>query len=78
MHNIARDWGKIAIRGIIALIFGYLAALLFPSLTFGTLLLLFGAFAIVDCVFLLLRPVKFTTNTSGLWNMSFFTILKYD
>ena len=46
------DWRWIALRAVAAFIFGVLALLL-PGLTLTTLVLLFGAFALVDGVFTL-------------------------
>jgi uncharacterized membrane protein HdeD (DUF308 family) len=51
MFELARhNWWMIAIRGAIAVIFGILA-LIWPGLTVLTLVIFFGAFAIVDGVF---------------------------
>jgi uncharacterized membrane protein HdeD (DUF308 family) len=47
---VQRNWWMIAIRGAIAVIFGILA-LIWPGLTVLTLIIFFGAFAIVDGVF---------------------------
>jgi uncharacterized membrane protein HdeD (DUF308 family) len=47
---LARYWGWIALRGVAALIFGLLT-LFYPLITLATLVLLFGAYALVDGVF---------------------------
>lgn len=47
---VRRNWWMIALRGAIAVIFGILA-LIWPGLTVLTLIIFFGAFAIVDGVF---------------------------
>jgi uncharacterized membrane protein HdeD (DUF308 family) len=49
-NRLARNWWAIALRGLVAIVFGVLAFLL-PGLTLITLVLLFGAFAIVDGIF---------------------------
>src|SRR5260370_32097652 len=51
-HLAVGDWRWIALRAVAAFIFGVLALLL-PGLTLTTLVLLFGAFALVDGVFTL-------------------------
>jgi len=56
------DWRWIALRAVAAFIFGVLALLL-PGLTLATLVLLFGAFALVDGIFTLAHA--FTRGASG-------------
>jgi uncharacterized membrane protein HdeD (DUF308 family) len=50
MGDITRSWWLLLIRGLASLIFGILA-LIWPGLTVLTLIIFFGAFAIVDGVF---------------------------
>ena len=45
--TLARNWWTLVIRGVAAIIFGVLAYL-WPSATFAALVLLFGAYALVD------------------------------
>jgi len=52
VHTLTRNWWIFAIRGIAAIIFGILAFLV-PAITLGALILLFGAYAIVDGVSLI-------------------------
>ena len=47
---LARNWWALALRGVVAILFG-LAALIWPGLTLTALVLLFGAYALVDGVF---------------------------
>ncbi len=47
LDPLARSWGWLALRGVVAIIFGLLA-LLYPTLTLAILILLFGAFVIAD------------------------------
>jgi len=49
LSEVADRWWVIALRGVVAIIFGILA-FLWPGLVFRTLLTLFGAFALVDGV----------------------------
>ncbi|HEU4563887.1 MAG TPA: HdeD family acid-resistance protein [Gemmatimonadaceae bacterium] len=47
---LARNWGWIALRGVVALIFGLLT-LFNPAITLAALVLFFGAYALVDGIF---------------------------
>ncbi len=57
MLTLARDWWVVAVRGLMALLFG-VAALALPGVTFEVLILVFGAYALVDGLF---------AFTAGLW-----------
>ena len=46
-NMLSRNWGWVALRGAVALLFGLLT-FLNPAITLATLVLLFGAFAFVD------------------------------
>ena len=50
LHALAQYWWALAIRGLVAILFGLLTFLL-PGITLVTLVLLFGAYALVDGVF---------------------------
>jgi uncharacterized membrane protein HdeD (DUF308 family) len=50
LEQLARYWWALAIRGAAAIIFGLLA-LIWPGITLTALVLLFGAYALVDGVF---------------------------
>src|SRR5712691_4640377 len=47
METLARNWWALVLRGIAGVIFGVLA-FLFPTMTLASLVLLFGAYAVVD------------------------------
>jgi len=58
---LVRNWGWIALRGLIAILFGAFA-LFKPGITLVTLVLLFGAFALADGLFMAVSAV---TNRRG-------------
>lgn len=58
---LARNWGSVALRGVVALLFGVLT-LFNPGITLTTLVLLFGAFALVDGIFMVVGAI---TNRRG-------------
>jgi uncharacterized membrane protein HdeD (DUF308 family) len=53
---LARNWGWVALRGLVALLFGLLT-LFNPGLTLATLVLLFGAYAFVDGIFMVVGAI---------------------
>ncbi|MGH2351177.1 MAG: HdeD family acid-resistance protein [Chloroflexota bacterium] len=54
---LARNWWAVALRGLLAVIFGVLA-FVWPGITLGALVLLFGAYALVDGIFALIGAVR--------------------
>jgi uncharacterized membrane protein HdeD (DUF308 family) len=50
LHTLTANWWALAIRGLVAVLFGLLTLFL-PGITLVTLVLLFGAYALVDGVF---------------------------
>jgi len=50
LETLARNWWALALRGFMAVLFGLLTFLL-PGTTLVTLVLLFGAYALVDGIF---------------------------
>jgi len=63
---LARNWGAIAIRGVAAIIFGLLTILM-PGLTLAALVLLFGAYALVDGVFSIIAAVRRRASDPPWW-----------
>ncbi|MCX6047254.1 MAG: HdeD family acid-resistance protein [Chloroflexi bacterium] len=56
LAGLARNWWLLAIRGIAAILFG-IGAFLWPGLTLSVLILLVGAYALVDGLFALIAGV---------------------
>src|SRR5437868_6546291 len=55
--DLARNWSALAIRGIAAVVFG-LIALFWPPTAFVALVLVFGAYALVDGIFNLIAAIR--------------------
>jgi len=54
---LARNWWALAIRGVLAIVFGVLAAVM-PHVTLAVLILMFGAYAIVEGIFNVIAAVR--------------------
>ena len=50
LHTLARNWWALALRGLVAVLFGLLTFFL-PGITLVTLVLLFGVYALMDGIF---------------------------
>src|SRR5262245_8566155 len=53
---LTRNWGWIALRGAVAIVFGLLA-LFYPGVTLATLIMLFGAYALIDGIFMVVSAI---------------------
>lgn len=56
MITLSRNWGWIALRGVAGLFFG-LFTLMNPQISLATLVLLFGAYALVDGIFTVVAAI---------------------
>jgi uncharacterized membrane protein HdeD (DUF308 family) len=59
-------WGALAIRGILAVLFG-LVALIWPDITVTALVLLFGAYAFVDGIFAIVAGAWRAAHRRAWW-----------
>lgn len=66
MVVLARNWWAVALRGVAAVLFG-VAALIWPGLTLGILVLLFGAYVLVDGIFDLILAIQRATHHARWW-----------
>jgi uncharacterized membrane protein HdeD (DUF308 family) len=66
LHALARNWWLVLLRGIAAIIFGVLA-FVWPSVTLAVLVLLYGAFALVDGAFALAAAIMGPGGTGPRW-----------
>jgi uncharacterized membrane protein HdeD (DUF308 family) len=66
LHALAKNWWLLLLRGIAAIVFGVLA-FAWPGLTLLTLILLYGAFALVDGVIAIITAIKGGAPTARGW-----------
>lgn len=64
LEALSRNWWLLALRGVLAVLFGVLA-LLWPGITLGALVLLYGAYAVTDGVFALGAGIGNTDRSGG-------------
>lgn len=62
LHFIGRNWWLLVLRGVCAVLFGLLA-FIWPGMTLGVLVLLFGAYALADGILALVAAVSGSTGT---------------
>jgi uncharacterized membrane protein HdeD (DUF308 family) len=66
LHQLAPSWGWILFRGVTAILFG-LAAFGWPLITLKVLVLLFGAYALVDGVTAIIAAIRGGTLVPRWW-----------
>ena len=66
--TLAQNWWVLAIRGAAAILFG-IAAFLWPGLTLTALVLLFGAYALVDGIFAVVAGFSTRREQERWWMM---------
>lgn len=66
--TLVQNWWVVALRGVAALFFG-LGALLWPGLTLAVLVLLFGAYALVDGIFAIVTGIAARHEQERWWMM---------
>jgi uncharacterized membrane protein HdeD (DUF308 family) len=65
---LARNWWVLAIRGVAAILFG-IAAFVWPGTTLAVLVLLFGAYALVDGIFAVIAGIAAHGEQQRWWMM---------
>jgi uncharacterized membrane protein HdeD (DUF308 family) len=63
---MARNWWVLALRGLAGIIFGVLA-FIWPGITLTVLVLMFGAYALVDGVFAIIEGIRRRAEESNWW-----------
>lgn len=67
-QGLARNWWVVALRGVLAIFFGILA-FIWPGLTVLSLVLLFGAYALVDGLFAVIAGISSYGRNKRWWAM---------
>ena len=66
LHNLAKNWWALALRGVAAIVFGVLA-FAWPGITIMSLVILYGAYALVDGVFSIFAAIGGGTPAPRWW-----------
>jgi uncharacterized membrane protein HdeD (DUF308 family) len=66
MLALARNWWVLVLRGVLAVVFGILA-FVWPGATVGALVILFGAFMLVDGIFALVAAWRRAERRRSWW-----------
>jgi uncharacterized membrane protein HdeD (DUF308 family) len=64
--ELARNWWLVALRGVIGILFG-IGAFVWPGATLAALVLLFGAYVLVDGVFALFTGISMRRQMNRWW-----------
>ena len=63
---LSRNWWVLALRGVLAIIFGILA-FVWPEITLLTLIYLFGAYVLVDGIFAVISGISSYGSNERWW-----------
>ena len=74
LHGLAKNWWLFLIRGIAAIVFGVLS-FAWPGLTLVTLILFYGAFALVDGISALVAAITGRVSAAPRWWLAIIGIL---
>ncbi|WP_421695763.1 HdeD family acid-resistance protein [Aestuariivirga sp.] len=66
LHGLAKNWWALLLRGIAAIVFGVLA-FAWPGITVLSLVILYGAYALVDGVFAIFAAISGGTPAPRWW-----------
>src|SRR5688572_7968065 len=66
LHALAKNWWLLLLRGIAGIIFGVLA-FIWPGITLLTLVIFYGAYALIDGVFAIMAAVRGGEAQSRWW-----------
>jgi uncharacterized membrane protein HdeD (DUF308 family) len=65
---LSRNWWTVALRGALALVFG-IVAFMWPGITLVSLVLLWGAYALVDGIMALIAGIRFRHRGWPFWQL---------
>jgi uncharacterized membrane protein HdeD (DUF308 family) len=66
---LGRNWWALAVRGVAAVLFG-LIAFIMPGATLAAIVLLFGAYAVVDGIFAIVAAVRAAERHARWWSLA--------
>jgi uncharacterized membrane protein HdeD (DUF308 family) len=66
LPDLSRNWWLVALRGLAAIVFGVLA-FVWPAITLWALVLLFGAYMLVDGIFAIVAAVRAAGREARWW-----------
>jgi len=66
LHNLAKDWWLLLLRGLAAIVFGVLA-IAWPGVTVLWMVLIYGVFALVDGVLAVVAAIKGGSDVPRAW-----------
>jgi uncharacterized membrane protein HdeD (DUF308 family) len=66
---LGRNWWALAVRGVVAVLFG-LIAFIMPGVTLAAIVLLFGAYAVVDGIFAIIAAVRAAERHERWWSLA--------
>lgn len=66
LDNLSRNWWMFTLRGLAAILFG-IGTLFFPGVSLMTLVLLFGAYALVNGIFAIIAGARRGANRQVAW-----------
>ena len=69
LHGLAKNWWVLLLRGLAAIVFGVLA-FAWPGITIVSLIILYGAYALVDGLFALFAAIGGSTGAAPRWWMA--------
>ena len=70
LNLMAQNWWALALRGLVAVLFG-IAAFIWPGITLWALVMLFGAYALVDGTFALVAAFTRSVDRQRWWALLF-------
>ena len=68
LEHLGRNWGWVALRGLVAVLFG-IGAFVWPGLTLAVLVLIWGAFALIDGVLALIAAFRIRDRGKPFWSL---------
>lgn len=66
LHGLAKNWWALLLRGLASIVFGVLA-FAWPGITILSLVILYGAYALVDGVFALYAAISGSNGAGSRW-----------